>query len=264
MEKKRVFLFFLILFFIPLTGQCQPVREVEKPRPDHPGPPIRHGDLKVLQLNMSPDPVREGQAVSFEATVDNLSRHAAEVSLFIRDRDEVITVVHEVALKPGRNQIFFPRTNYRFSRQEHCFTMAVDIERTIQAIDLVKGFCARKISQGWTLAGVRVGPLFVEDLDMTPDPARPGQEIKFRVRLRNDGTSLRADLRIHDRDQIVARLNDIMIPRGRSEYLFPRTRYAFQRFDHCFTVIVDVERTPHRVDSAKEFCAQPTGWTLKP
>ena len=142
--------------------------------------------------------------------------------------------------------------------------MAVDIERTIQAIDVVKGFCARRTPQGWTLAGVRVGPLFVEDLDMTPDPVRPGQEIKFRVRLRNDGIPLRADLRIQDRDQIVARLNDVTVPRGRPEFLFPWTRYAFQRFDHCFTVIVDVERTPHRVDSAKEFCAQPAGWTLKP
>ena len=269
MEKKRVALFFLILFLIPLTAQCQPVRVVERPGPDrpgpeHPGPSLRPAELKVLQLEMSPDPVREGQGVSFEATVDNLSRHPAKVSLFIKDRDEVVTVVHELFLKPGHNRILFPRTNYRFSRQEHCFTMVVDIERTIQAIDLVKGFCARRIPQGWTLAGVRVGPLFVEDLDMTPDPVRPGQEIKFRVRLRNDGISLRADLRIHDRDQIVARLNDIMIPRGRSEYLFQWTRYVFQRFDHCFTVIVDVERTPHRVDSAKEFCAQPAGWTLKP
>ncbi len=269
MEKKRVALFFLILFFIPLTAQCQPVREVQRPGPDRPGPeppgpPLRPGDLKVLQLEMSPDPVREGQGVSFQATVDNLSQRSAKVSLFIKDRDEVITVLHEALLRPGANRILFPQTNYRFSRQEHCFTMVVDIERTIHAIDLVKGFCARRIPQGWTLAGVRVGPLFVEDLDMTPDPVRPGQEIKFKVRLRNDGISLRADLRIHDRDQIVARLNDIMIPRGRSEYLFPLTRYQFQRFDHCFTVIVDVERTPHRVDSAKEFCAKPAGWTLNP
>jgi hypothetical protein len=268
-EKKRVALFFLILFFIPLAAQCQPVRVVERPGPDrpgpeHPGPPLRPGDLKVLQLEMSPDPVWEGQWVSFEATVDNLSRHPAKVSLFMKDRDEVVTAVHELLLRPGQNRILFPRTNYRFSRQEHCFTMAVDIERTVQAIDVIKGFCARRTPQGWTLAGVRVGPLFVEDLDMAPDPVIPGQEIKFRVRLRNDGISLRADLRIHDRDQIVARVNNLMIPRGRSEYLFPLTRYAFQRLDHCFTVIVDVERTPHRVDSSKEFCAKPTGWTLRP
>src|SRR3972149_2276274 len=154
MDTKRVALFFLILFFIPLTAECQPVRVVERPGPDrpateHPGPPLRLSDLKVLQLEMSPDPVREGQGVSFEATVDNLSRHPAKVSLFIKDRDEVITVVHELSLRSGQNRILFPRTNYRFSRQEHCFTMAVDIERTIQAIDLVKGFCARRIPQGW-------------------------------------------------------------------------------------------------------------------
>jgi len=27
---------------------------------------------------------------------------------------------------------------------------------------------------------------------------------------------------------------------------------------------VDVERTPYRVDAAREFCARPFGWSLKP
>jgi hypothetical protein len=270
MKQKTIALFFLILFFITMMTQCQPVREVERPRPDRPPQPagamFRPGDLKVLELEMSPDPVREGQGISFRATLDNVSRHANRVNLFIKDRDEVITVVRDVTLRPGHNRVLFPRTNYRFSRQEHCFTVVVDVERTMQAIDLVKSFCVRRSAQGWTLGGVRVGPLFVMNLDMTPDPVSQGQDVRFRVRLRNDGVPLRADLRIHDRDQVVARLNDVTLARGHSDFLFPWTRYVFQRSDHCFTVIVDVEKTSQRVDSAKEFCAKPKGrgWSLKP
>jgi hypothetical protein len=114
------------------------------------------------------------------------------------------------------------------------------------------------------MASLRVGPLFVEDLDMIPDPATPGKDIRFKARLRNDGNPMRVDVRIQDRDQIVTQLNDAFLPHGTSELLFPNTRYQFQRFDHCFTVIVDVERTPYKVDAAREFCARPYGWSLRP
>jgi hypothetical protein len=96
------------------------------------------------------------------------------------------------------------------------------------------------------------------------DPINPGQEIRFRARLRNDGSPLRADMRIQDRDQIVSQLSDAFIPYGYFDFYFPFTRYQFQRHDHCFMAIVDVEKTPYRVDASREFCARPFGWTLKP
>ena len=113
---------------------------------------------------------------------------------------------------------------------------------------------------------IHIGPLFVEDLDLLPDPVIPGQEVLFKARLRNEGGPLRTNIRIQDRDQVVAQLNDALLPRGVSDLLFPSTRYQFQRSDHCFIVIVDVERTPYRVDAAREFCARPRGrgWTLRP
>jgi hypothetical protein len=39
MKQKTIALFFLILFFITMMTQCQPVREVERPRPDRPPQP---------------------------------------------------------------------------------------------------------------------------------------------------------------------------------------------------------------------------------
>jgi hypothetical protein len=213
---------------------------------------------------MSPDPAREGQRVSFQAVVSNLSRHSGKANLSIRDRDEVVAAVYDVVLRPGDNRVAFPQTNYRLERNEYCFTVEVDIERSRRPMDLAKEFCVRRTSQGWTMASRRVSPLFVEDLDMQPDPVNPGQEIRFRARIRNDGTPIRANIRIQDRDQVVAQLNDAFVRRGQSEFFFPHTRYQFQRLDHCFTVIVDVEKTPHRVDAAREFCAKPYGWSLRP
>ena len=227
-------------------------------------PELRSTDLRVLQLEMSPDPVREGQLVTFQLTLSNLSQHSERVTLFLKDRDEVVTLVHDVPLRPGQNRVSFPPTNYRFSRADHCFSVEVDIEKTRRPVDMVKAFCARRTSAGWSMSDTRVGPLLVEDLKIAPDPVRSGERVRFTLRLRNDGNPVRANIRIQDRDQVVIQLNDATLQRGRTDFQFPYTQYVFQRFDHCFTVMVDVEKTLHRVDSVKEFCAKPTGWTLKP
>lgn len=258
---KKIILFLFLSVFFSSVVQAQPPWEKVFERW---GPRIHPRDLRILDLEFLPDPVLEGQRVEFQVLLSNSSPHSGRINLYIKDRDEIVTSVEEIMIKPGDNRIIFPRTGYRFSRAEHCFKVEVDIERTRRPVDLAKEFCARKTFYGWTLKEIRVGPLFVEDLDMFPDPVQPGQEVKFRVRLRNDGIPLRANLVIQDRDQVVVGLNHIHIPRGYSEFHFPYTRYTFQRFDHCFTVIVDVERTPHRVEAVKEFCARPAGWTLKP
>ena len=260
--KKRILLILLLglLFLFPSLVQAQPDKVLERLL----GPMLQAGDLRVLQLEMNPDPVREGQWVTFQAVVSNLSRHSGRVNLYIKDRDELVAAVNDVVLRPGDNRVPFPRMNYRFERNEYCFTVEVDIERTRRPVDLAKEFCARRSFQGWTMASHRVGPLFVEDLDMFPDPVQPGQEIRFKARLRNDGSPVRANLKIQDRDQVVAQLNDVLLVHGAFDFFFPFTRYQFQRFDHCFTVVVDVERTPYRVDAAREFCAKPHGWSLRP
>ena len=260
--KKEIFGIALLgfLFLFPSLVQSQPDKGFER----WGGPTIQHGDLRVLQLEMSPDPVRVGQWVSFQVVVSNLSRNSGKVSLFIKDRDELVAAANDVVIRPGENRVPFPQTSYRFERNDYCFTVEVEIERSRRPVNLAKEFCARRTLQGWTMASHRVGSLFVEDLDIAPDPVSTGQEVRFKARIRNDGNPIRANIRIQDRDQVVVQLNDAFIPRGQSEFFFPHTRYQFQRFDHCFTVIVDVERTPYRLDAAREFCAKPYGWSLGP
>jgi hypothetical protein len=266
-ELKGLLKFGIILFCAVFFFGC--VAEIRMaPRPEEPAPPpaagIRPWDLKVLQLRMSPDPVQEGQRVSFRAVVSNLSQYSGRASFFIKDRDEIITQVYDVFLRPGENRVIFPQSYYQFSRNEYCFTVEVDIERTRRPVDVARQFCARRTYQGWTMASTRVGPFFVEDLETLPDPIIPGQQVRFKLRLRNDGTPVRANLRIQDRDQVVAQLNNVLLPSGVSDFYFPFTQYQFQRFDLCFTVTVDIERTPYRVDAARQFCAKPKSWTLRP
>lgn len=252
MKKNLIIVMMGLLLLFPSFAQSQPY-----------GPKLHPGDLKVIQLGINPDPVREGQRMSFQAIISNTSRHSEEVSLFVKDKDEVVTAIFDIRLKPGENRITFPESKYRFSREEYCFTVEVDIERTKKVVDAASKFCARRTKLGWTMITPRV-TLFVEDLSTIPDPINPDQEVRFKARLRNDGSPLRADIRIQDRDQIVSQLSDAFIPHGHFDFYFPFTRYQFQRHDHCFIVVVDVERTPYRVDASREFCAKPYGWTLKP
>jgi len=260
--KLGIILFCLLTFF-GCVGEVRMAPRYEEPTPG-PGPAIRPLDLRVLQLQISPDPVWEGQYMVFQAIIANGSQYSGRCSVFIKDRDEIISQAYDVFLRPGENRIVFPQTNYRFSRSEYCFTVEVDIERTRRQIDMAKEFCVRRTSQGWTMATARVGPFFIEDLDAIPDPVIPGQSVRFRARLRNDGAPVRANLWIKDRDQVVGQLNDVFLPSGAFDFYFPFAQYQFERFDHCFTVGVDVERTPRRVDAARQFCAKPKTWTIRP
>jgi len=124
-------------------------------------------------------------------------------------------------------------------------------------------FCPRRSPAGWSTNDRGVGQLDVEELLMSPDPVTPGQEVRFMVRLRNDGRPVRGNIRIQDRDQVVVQTDSVNIPRGLTDFQLPRSQYTFQRMDTCFTVSVDVDRTPYPVDASKEYCADPTAWTLK-
>jgi hypothetical protein len=251
------------LFLMTALAQAQADKWLDRFK-QRGAPRIRPNDLRVLHLKVSPDPIRKGQRISFGVTIANDSDRSGRISLTIKDRDEIISEVRDVNINPGENRIDFPETGYQFSRSDHCFTVEADIEHSRQRIDVAKDFCLQRIRRGWTMSDRGIGYLLVEDLDIHPDPAIPGQDVRFRVKLRNDGRPIRGTIRIQDKDQVVAQVENIAIPQGLSEVQFPNTRYSFQRFDHCFTVLVDIERTRYPVDAAREFCAKPIGWTLRP
>jgi len=263
MKKCMSMMVWGCLFFVAGCVYAQPERGGDR-IPQKGESRLRPGDLRVLQLEISPDPVREGQRISFRVIVGNKSGYSGRVNLMLKDRDDIISEAREVPVYPGEIRVDFPQTSYRFSRSDHCFTVEADIERNRQPIDLAREFCAQNTSRGWTMTDKGMGYLRAEELDMFPDPAIPGQGVRFKVRLRNDGKPIRGTVRIQDKEQVVAQIDNINIPRGMSDIQFPYANYSFQRFDHCFTVVVDIEKTSHPVDATREFCAKPTGWTLNP
>jgi hypothetical protein len=263
MKKWWMFLLVGCLFMFPVLAHAQLEKLAERLLGGT-EQSIRSEDLKVLQMELSPDPVREGQRLIFRATISNSSRYSGGITIVIKDRDQVISEIANVVLRPGENQVVFPETGYRFSGSDHCFTVEADIERTRRTVDAERQFCAKRSGSGWTMSDKGIVSLHVEGLEMYPDPASPGQEIRFTVRLTNDGSPIRGHIQIQDRDQIVAKIENANIPRGLTEYQFPRARYTFQRFDTCFKVLVDSERTPYSVDARNKYCASPIGWTLKP
>ncbi len=260
MKKWCMIVFIGCFFTVPLLAHAQLDKFLEGLRGrDDEGVSIEQ--LQVTELEMMPDPAREGQRVSFRATILNSSRNHARVTLAVMDRDRVVSQVSNVYLQSGDNQINFPETSYHFSgREERCLTIEANIDRRWAPISMAEEFCPTSSAAGWS---TRVGRLYVEELLMLPDPVTPGQEVRFTVRLRNDGRPVRGNIQIKDRDQVVVQTDRVNIPRGLNDFQLPRNQYAFQRMDTCFTVTVDVDRTPYPVDASKEYCANPTGWALK-
>jgi hypothetical protein len=126
---------------------------VRETYPPPPGQTFHHGQLQVTELAMSPDPVREGQKIRFSMLMVNNSSFASRVSIAIRDGDELVNEVSNILIRPGANRIKFPYTGYRFTRQDHCLVVLVDIERNYKPVDLARRFCAQRTNRGWTLLG---------------------------------------------------------------------------------------------------------------
>jgi hypothetical protein len=115
--------------------------------------PFHHGQLRVTELTMSPDPAREGQKIRFSMLMVNHSSFSRRVGIAIRDGDELVSEVSDITIRPGSNRIRFPYSGYRFSRQDHCFIVLVDIEGNYKPVDLARRFCAQRTNWGWTLPG---------------------------------------------------------------------------------------------------------------
>jgi len=137
----------LIIFCVVITQGCV-VRETTPPPP---GPAFHHGFLRVTELVMSPDPVREGQRIRFAMVMVNNSSYSRRVSIAVRDGDELVNEVSDIAIRPGVNRISFPWTGYRFSRQDPCFVVLVNIEGTYKPVDLARRFCVQRTNYGWTM-----------------------------------------------------------------------------------------------------------------
>ena len=112
--------------------------------------------LQVVDLDISPDPITEGQAIrelKVKLQADNRTR--CETVLEVRESsgNDLVGRERVSRLREGSNQIDFePNQRYRFTRGEHCFVVVANIEGNFRAVDAQRRFCARQVAgQRWTL-----------------------------------------------------------------------------------------------------------------
>ena len=116
-------------------------------------PPHR---LRVLDLDVIPDPVRGGQPIQAWTIVIHSDWNGECGTYFeVRDQDQVAGSGFVPAIQPGRSVYTIPASPYyRFQRHDHCFIVQAHIGGTFTPITAQKSFCAQPLpGTGWTLRG---------------------------------------------------------------------------------------------------------------
>jgi hypothetical protein len=105
----------------------------------------RRGDrLSIQDLDMSPDPVIEGQRIrAWKVRIRFDGRRECDTDLLIREGNNIVGHARDYKLRPGVNEIEIPAADtFRFRGREHCFNVQVDLEGSRQQIDADRRFCA--------------------------------------------------------------------------------------------------------------------------
>lgn len=111
-------------------------------------------NLRVAELDMSPDPVNSGQRInSFRVKLRADGSGECATTIRIEDGDRTVATRTAYRLNPGMNELTLnPSGSYRFDRDEHCFTVKADIADSYKTIDAERRFCAKQSGRGrWTL-----------------------------------------------------------------------------------------------------------------
>ena len=111
------------------------------------GNACRRGDrLQIEDLDMSPDPMIEGQRIrSFKVRLRFDGNRECETSVSIREGGETVGVERRFNLRPGVNEIELkPAEAYRFRGREHCFNVLADLEGSRREVDAGRRFCAHQ------------------------------------------------------------------------------------------------------------------------
>ena len=116
----------------------------------------RDARLQVVDLDISPDPITEGQPIrELKVRLQADGRTRCETVLEVRERsgNDLVGSERVSRLREGVNQIDFePSQRYRFSRDEHCFVVVANIEGNFRPVDAQRRFCARQVAgRRWTL-----------------------------------------------------------------------------------------------------------------
>ena len=111
--------------------------------------------LRVIDLDMSPDPLREGRPID-KWLVRLRADASGECRTTLRIREasgDEVGRERVYRLRPGINEIEIePNQRYRFTRGDHCFQVTANIAGTTRAVDAERRFCARQnADRRWTM-----------------------------------------------------------------------------------------------------------------
>ena len=109
------------------------------------GNSCRRGErLNIQDLDISPDPVIEGQRIrAWKVRIRFDGRRDCETDIFIREGNNIVGHARDYRMRSGVNEIDIPaRDNFRFRGREHCFNVQVDLDGSRQQIDADRRFCA--------------------------------------------------------------------------------------------------------------------------
>jgi hypothetical protein len=113
----------------------------------------RRGErLNIQDLDVSPDPIIEGQRIrSWKVKIRLDADRECDTEIEIREGNESAGGPLRYTLRPGVNEIEMPAAErYRFQGREHCFSVVVDLEGTRRPVDAGRKFCAQQ-KPSWSL-----------------------------------------------------------------------------------------------------------------
>ncbi len=114
----------------------------------------RRGErLQIQDLDMSPDPVVEGQRIrEWKVRIRFDGRRDCETDIVVREGNDNVGRVRNFNLRPGVNEITIPVSdNFRMRGREHCFEVQVDLDGTSQRVDADRRFCAKQKTM-WSMS----------------------------------------------------------------------------------------------------------------
>lgn len=112
-----------------------------------PGRGCQRGDrINIQDLDMSPDPLIEGQRVrAWKVRINFEGRRDCETDILIREGNNVVGHARDFKMRPGVNDLEVPAVeSFRYTGREHCFNVQVDLDGSRQQVDAARRFCARQ------------------------------------------------------------------------------------------------------------------------
>ena len=104
--------------------------------------------LQIQDLDMSPDPVGEGQRIrAWKVRLRFDGPHACETEIFVREGTNIVGHEQRYNLRPGIHEIEIRAAqSFRLQAREHCFNVMVDFAGSHRQSDTARRFCVKQQS----------------------------------------------------------------------------------------------------------------------